>query len=161
MAIFDVAIPVLLEIEGNGAITNDANDPGKTTKWGITQMSYPQYDIPNLTREQAIAIYRRDWWLPAYDQINAQRVATKLFCFAVNMGAAHAHMCIQNAIRAATPFETDIDGDIGDESIKLINLCDPAVLLGALKSEGAGHYRLRNELKAEPDLKGLLNRAYG
>lgn len=34
----------------------------KGTNFGISACSYPQLDIRNLTREQAIAIYERDYW---------------------------------------------------------------------------------------------------
>lgn len=34
----------------------------KGTKYGISACSYPELDIENLTREQARAIYRRDYW---------------------------------------------------------------------------------------------------
>lgn len=34
----------------------------KGTKYGISACSYPDLDIPFLTREQAIAIYERDYW---------------------------------------------------------------------------------------------------
>jgi lysozyme family protein len=34
----------------------------KGTKYGIAAHVFPQLDIKNLTREQAIAIYRRDYW---------------------------------------------------------------------------------------------------
>lgn len=34
----------------------------KGTNFGISAMSYPDLDIKNLTRDQAIAIYKRDFW---------------------------------------------------------------------------------------------------
>ena len=72
---------------------NDPNDPGGETKWGISKRSYPDLDIKNLTREDAKAIYRRDFWehISADDLFDG--VAWQLFDFAVNSG-------IQTAIRA-------------------------------------------------------------
>lgn len=34
----------------------------KGTNWGISAMSYPHLDIKSLTREEALEIYRRDFW---------------------------------------------------------------------------------------------------
>lgn len=38
-------------------------DPGGETKWGIAKNTYPHLDIAMLTRDDAIAIYFRDYWL--------------------------------------------------------------------------------------------------
>ena len=43
-------------------------DPGGETKWGISKRSYPEIDIATLTREQAIEIYFRDYWLTLGNQ---------------------------------------------------------------------------------------------
>ena len=43
-------------------------DPGGETKWGISKLSYPDLDIAALTREQAIEIYYRDYWLTPGNQ---------------------------------------------------------------------------------------------
>lgn len=46
-----------------GGYVNDPNDPGMETNYGISKRSYPDLDILNLTKEQAIAIYYEDYWL--------------------------------------------------------------------------------------------------
>lgn len=62
----------------SGGWTINPNDPGnwtggtkgggvlKGTKWGIAANTYPDLDIKNLTREQADAIYVRDYWPKAW-----------------------------------------------------------------------------------------------
>lgn len=62
----------------SGGWTINPNDPGnwtggkkgvgelKGTKWGIAANTYPNLDIKNLTREQADAIYLRDYWPKAW-----------------------------------------------------------------------------------------------
>lgn len=57
---FDKAIDFVLRWEG-GLADHEA-DPGGLTNFGISQRSYPDLDIRNLTREQAVEIYRRDYW---------------------------------------------------------------------------------------------------
>lgn len=40
----------------------DKNDPGGETKYGISKRAYPNVDIKNLTLDNALAIYYRDYW---------------------------------------------------------------------------------------------------
>ncbi len=49
---------------GDGGYTNDPDDPGGETKWGISKKSYPNVDIKNLTYTDAYLIYQKDFWLP-------------------------------------------------------------------------------------------------
>jgi lysozyme family protein len=53
-----IAHTLLLE----GGYVNDPRDSGGETKFGISKRSYPYLHIAQLTREEAIAIYRRDYW---------------------------------------------------------------------------------------------------
>ena len=69
---FDAYIERVLAHEG--AYSDDRSDPGnwtggrvgsgvlKGTKYGIAANTYPNLDIRNLTRDQAVEIYRRDFW---------------------------------------------------------------------------------------------------
>ena len=41
---------------------HDSRDPGGETKFGISKRAHPDLDIANLTRDQAGAVYRRDYW---------------------------------------------------------------------------------------------------
>ena len=41
---------------------NDPHDPGGETKYGISKRAYPKLDIKNLTLEDALALYYRDYW---------------------------------------------------------------------------------------------------
>ena len=96
---FDKAFDRLLGHEGK--YVNDPNDPGGETNWGISKRSYPNLDIKNLTKEQAKAIYYRDFW----NRINADKlydgVAFQAFDFAVNSGIETAVRKLQSAIGAA------------------------------------------------------------
>jgi lysozyme family protein len=84
-----------------GGYTNDPNDPGGETNWGISKRSYPYLDIKNLTREDARLIYHRDFW----NMINADKlfdgVAFQLFDFAVNSGINTAIRYFQRALGVA------------------------------------------------------------
>lgn len=62
MTLWEAAITTLLKVEGG--YVNDPRDPGGETKYGISRRSYPNLDIARLTREDAVAIYERDFWTP-------------------------------------------------------------------------------------------------
>jgi lysozyme family protein len=57
---FPKAVDFILAHEGT--YSNDLGDPGGETHWGISKRAYPNLDIKNLTRDQAIEIYRKDYW---------------------------------------------------------------------------------------------------
>lgn len=96
---FDLAFDRLLGAEGG--YSNDPNDPGGETNWGISKRSYPSVDIKALTRDGAKEIYRRDFW----NRINADKladgVAFQLFDFAVNSGIETAIRYLQRALSVA------------------------------------------------------------
>ncbi|OXE36892.1 MAG: hypothetical protein CGW95_04725, partial [Phenylobacterium zucineum] len=54
---FDQAFEVLIGHEGG--YTNNPQDPGGETKFGISKRAYPDQDIANLTLDAAKAIYKR------------------------------------------------------------------------------------------------------
>ena len=66
---FERAIPIILTLEGgdrpDGGYVNDPEDPGGETKFGIAKKFNADVDIKNLTRAQAIEIYRAKYWTPA------------------------------------------------------------------------------------------------
>lgn len=155
MSSFNIAVTELLKAEGG--YTNDPADRGKETKFGISKRSYPQLDIANLTRDQAIAIYKRDFWDLDYDGILSQAIANKVLSFAVLMWKKPAHVCIQRAVRAASGKVLILDGDFGSVTLKAVNECNPDALLAALKSEGAAYFRSINNPKFQA---GWANRAY-
>ena len=94
---FDTAFTRLLGNEGG--YSNDPNDPGGETNWGISKRSYPNVDIKNLTQAGAKEIYLRDFWNPLGDAHPA--VKFQSFDFAVNSGIQTAIRKLQAAIGVA------------------------------------------------------------
>ena len=47
-----------------GGYSSDPGDPGGATKFGISARAHPGVDIATLTRDAAVSIYWREWWLP-------------------------------------------------------------------------------------------------
>lgn len=106
----------LIRILGaEGGYVNNPNDPGGETKWGISKRSYPLLDIKNLTIEDAVEIYKRDYlgklkWREYHDG-----VAYQLLDLAVHSGVKRATKILQEAIHVKP------DGIIGPITISRIN----------------------------------------
>lgn len=93
---FERAVAVVLEREG--VLSEDPADDGGLTKFGISSRAYPALDIRALTREQAVAIYRRDFWLRCGCAELPWRFALAVFDGAVNQGQRTAVKLFQRSI---------------------------------------------------------------
>lgn len=89
------AFKILLEFEGG--LSDVKNDNGGLTKYGISQKAYPELDIKNLTEEQAILIYEKDYWQKAGCDKLQPALQYIHFDTAVNMGIATAVKLLQQA----------------------------------------------------------------
>ena len=151
------AVNKVISLEGG--YVNDPDDSGGATKFGISQRSYPNIDIRNLTRQEAIEIYRRDFWEPNhYGEIIHQPLAEKIFDMAVNMGAKTANRLLQksyNAIMRSRAIQED--GIIGPITIRAINDYPyPDWLLAVLRLQAIEYYL---QLRNQKYLAGWIKRA--
>jgi len=96
---FDLAFDRLMGSEGS--YVNNPSDPGGETNWGISKRSYPNVDVKNLTREEAKAIYLRDFWTRINGDEMYDGVAFQVFDFAVNSGIETAIRKLQAAVGVA------------------------------------------------------------
>ena len=85
-------------IVNEGGLSNVSGDAGGLTKYGISQRSYPDLDIGNLTIVEAKAIYLRDYWqrggMDRYDS----GLAFQVFDCSVNSGIGTAIRLLQRAV---------------------------------------------------------------
>lgn len=109
MSDFDRAITIVLDFEGGEKITDDPNDPGGLTKYGISQRAYPNENIRELTLERAEALYRRDYWNAAHCDKMQWPVNLIVFDSAVNQGVGTAIRILQRALRL---YEDGIVGPV-------------------------------------------------
>lgn len=101
---FDECFEIVMEIEGFGAIVNDAADNGGLTKWGISQAAYPHLsaaEIKAMTKVKAKAIYKTDYWdaIKATKLPNLVRLAA--FDAAVNHGVSGTSKMLQRSANAS------------------------------------------------------------
>lgn len=118
---FDALIDRVLSHEGG--YVNDPRDPGGETKYGIAKRSYPQVDIKNLTRGQAIEIYRKDFWQRVRGDELPSSLAFQVLDAAVNHGIGNAVRWLQRAAGVAD------DGIIGPVTLAAIKRMNPADLV--------------------------------
>lgn len=85
---FDKAIEFVLRWEGG--YSNDPNDPGGETKFGISKRSYPELDINKLTLKKAKEIYYQNYWLKCGCDTLPFPFNIVVFDTAVNMGRRRA-----------------------------------------------------------------------
>lgn len=108
-----------------GGYVNDPVDPGGATKYGISKRSYPTVDIENLTLDQAVDIYERDFWnrmkLGAFTN---KRIAWKVFDIEVNTGRGDEILQTALGLKA--------DGQVGDKTIAAVNAADVERLMDKL-----------------------------
>ncbi len=157
---FDKAFKFLITNEGG--FSNHINDKGGLTKFGITQMSYPNIDLEKLELNDAKEIYFQDFWDPLkLEKIENDVVASKMLDIAVNVGNHQATVILQRALRAVGHHVKE-DGLIGNETISAVNIAEYREIIVALKSETAAYYRLITQanISQKVFLTGWLNRAY-
>lgn len=80
-----------------GGYVNDPRDPGGETNMGISKRSYPHLDIPNLRKEEAAEIYRRDYWMKSGANELEWPLCLTHFDFAVNAGTWRAEKTLDES----------------------------------------------------------------
>lgn len=73
-------------LEKEGGYSNDPDDPGKETKFGISKKFHPKVDIKNLTKEQAASIYYNEYWILSGCDKLSWPINAVVFDTAVNCG---------------------------------------------------------------------------
>lgn len=162
MSTFDNAKAALLDAEGG--YSDDPDDPGGETHWGVSKRSYPNLDIKNLTFEDACnKVYIPDFWNQyGISAINPQQVANKLFLAIINMNPQDAIKCLQRSLNAISTNESFlVDGRLGGQTVKGINACQQMWLIDRFRIELSKYYisvvdANQKELKY---LKGWMRRA--
>lgn len=155
---FAAAMMVVMKWEGGGKFTDDPQDNGGATCWGITQATLSEHrgcavtktDVRTLGFIEAAKIYRRQYWQILHcDDLPA---GLDLACFdcAVNMGIGRAKKLLQ---RAAGVTE---DAMLGPKSLAAIAAMDTKTAIKAIGEYRAEHYRRLDDFPRFG--RGWLNR---
>lgn len=121
---FDYAVREVLELEGK--FSDDPNDPGGRTMYGITQGLWDEYrdnrpdlpvDVAEISKQQAIQVYYEEFWFKLKCHLIPSRlITTELFEAAVNAGRSRGVKMLQEACNFLrfewwTPLK--VDGILG------------------------------------------------
>jgi lysozyme family protein len=165
MSRFEDAIPTIMAHEGGWA--SDGLDGGGTN-FGITLTTFRKIrgasatlsDLRLLSADGAADIYRLAYWLPVFDLIDSQDIATKTFDMAVNMGPPQGVKILQRATYRLGYHPRD-DGYLGPMTLAVVNSCDPKDLMAAICDEQRAFYLalVAQDEKYAPFLEGWLHRA--
>jgi lysozyme family protein len=114
---FDRALTLVLKHEGG--YVDHPKDPGGATNLGITlatltvwrKRTVSKDDVRALTREEAAAIYRKNYWAKVKGDDLPSGVDYATFDFAVNSGVGRAARFLQETLKIAA------DGKIGPQTL--------------------------------------------
>ena len=109
---FGIAVSLILELEDGYVF--DTDDPGGETKYGISKKAYPEIDIKNLKKADAIKIYHKDYWLKANCEELPGDLGLCFFDSCVNHGIFTSKKLLQSAVGVK------IDGVFGVKTISAI-----------------------------------------
>lgn len=156
----------------NHPYTNDPNDPGGETCWGITKVVAVENgytgSMIDMPLEFAIHVYTTKYWnLMELDGVDCQEIADQIFQAGVNQGESRWEFYVQRACNQLLPGYVrllTVDGQIGPNTIRVINQLaktDRVVLSGKLYDMQEKRYdeNVQNNPKMQWARGGWSNRA--
>lgn len=161
MNIFEHLFNYILSVEGG--YTNDKNDKGGKTTWGITEERARECgytgNMENLTQSKAKEIYLDKYYnKPKICDISADRIKLSIFDWYVNSGI-WAIIKAQQVLNDLG-FDLDTDGKIGNQTLKALATVNTDVFLKEYADKQRTFYRRIVEHRPSQDkfLQGWLNR---
>lgn len=158
---FEKFLDYIFEVEGG--FTDDENDRGGKTTWGITEEEAREFgyagDMRNLTKDFAKNIYLKKYYLGnKLDKVINNKVALSIFDWAVNSGRRG----IKKAQIVANKFGANliVDGIVGNKTLEAINNINPEAFLKEYHEMQRTFYKnlAAKDITQEDFLKGWLNR---
>jgi hypothetical protein len=92
---FNEAVEIILRYEAG--YSNNPLDPGGETNFGISKRAFPEVDIKNLTREDAIDIYHREFWDKYGIDTLPEDIRLLYFDCAINQGPGRANLLFKQS----------------------------------------------------------------
>ena len=141
MADFKIAIANVFSPENEGSdYTDDPNDAGGETKYGVSKAAFPDVDIANLTYDLAAQIWLDNFWTPnRVGEIVNQELANKLLNMIGNSNPRVVVRQFQTAINICGG-SLNVDGLIGTATIDTANSCNYRWLLSVFKNIRIEYY---------------------
>ena len=118
---FEKAVDLILRLEGGYSI--DAQDRGGETKFGVSKRAFPHINIKDLTKEDAIEIYRIYYWDKIRIGEMPPEVRLAVFDCAVNQGHIRAVSFVQKSLGVLN------DGIVGPVTLAAFSEQSPKLFL--------------------------------
>ena len=149
--VFAVIVDHALELEGGYVCHPD--DPGGETRFGISKRSHPDLDIAKLTRDDAMAIYQRDYWRAGC----CEPLPPALGCFLFDSLVQHRPRTAKTLLQDAVGVKPD--GLIGPVTLAAAKAADPeAVLIDAFTARALLYHELASQPSRAAFAKGWFAR---
>lgn len=119
---FKIALDIVLKFEGG--YSNDLNDPGKATNFGIIQEVYNEYrsfkrlspkEVKEIEQNEVEGIYYNYYWLKGDCDKFPRRLAFCHFDSCVNCGVERSNKFLQKSVNVI------VDGILGPKTFEGIN----------------------------------------
>jgi lysozyme family protein len=114
--------------------TNDPNDAGGETKYGISKRNNPTVDVTNLDWPGAQAVYYANYWLTGHCDQLPGCVAALQFDGNVNNGVGTSAKFLQRAAGVTA------DGAIGPGTLAAVAAMDPIALCNSVCDQRTAYY---------------------
>jgi lysozyme family protein len=129
---FEQCIPYILKYEGG--YSYDMRDSGGETAFGISKRAYPHLEIQFLTKEEAIEIYRKDYWDKIRGDELPEMIRLVVLNSAVNQGVFFAIKVLQKMLKVSQ------DGKLGPKTMLALREINPRSLKYEFLRLQAEHY---------------------
>ena len=163
---FQYAMKTVIKLEGG--LSNDKNDPGGITKYGLSlrylksahlcidgDCKDDSNEIIHLTLTEADSVYYRQWYEKyGYNRIKNEDLLTDIMSFSINAGACEAHKLVIRALNDITNDGIPVDCILTQKAIDMVNLIEPVVFHSAFQQEEEDFYK--QIVKRNPHLKVFL-----
>ena len=138
---FSQCLAIVLTEEGG--YTNDPNDRGGPTNFGITLEDLKEWrgkdvtadDVKNMSKEEAQEIYRSKYWNPMQCGDLPNGIDLETFDFGVNAGIRTSIKTLQSVIGV------DVDGSVGPITLSAAKAADARTVIQKFSERRLDYYR--------------------
>lgn len=148
-----------------GGYSNDKNDKGGETKYGITKEIAREYgykgNMRDLTKTTAQKIYEEKYYKARkLDKIKNDKMTLSIFDFSVNAGRYGIKKAQEAVNKVYGKNVISVDGVIGPQTLKYLNKVNPAKFLSVYHNLQREYYKTlaKNDTTQNDFLTGWLNR---
>ena len=143
---FESVIPITLEFEGG--YSNNPNDKGGETKYGITKIFYDTYknevrdiapNIKSLTLDDAKKLYKAHWDRYNLGYVREKRKALLINDYIINSGVKGVIKRMQNNLQKRG-YNTTINGRMDQKTLEAINDIDLETFAKDIQTDRTNHY---------------------